>query len=114
VASYLKNHFPSYIAGRFNNTGTRGFPDIAANGANYVVAVDGTFELVYGTSCSSPVVGSMITLINDARIAQGKAPVGFINPVLYQNPQAFNDITNGTNPGCGTVGFTAVEGWDPV
>ena len=26
----------------------------------------------------------------------------------------FNDITNGTNPGCGTVGFTAVKGWDPV
>ena len=25
-----------------------------------------------------------------------------------------NDITNGTNPGCGTEGFEAVEGWDPV
>lgn len=24
------------------------------------------------------------------------------------------DITNGTNPGCGTKGFSAVEGWDPV
>lgn len=27
---------------------------------------------------------------------------------------AFNDITNGTNPGCGTVGFYAEPGWDPV
>jgi hypothetical protein len=27
---------------------------------------------------------------------------------------AFNDITNGTNPGCGTVGFKTAKGWDPV
>ena len=27
---------------------------------------------------------------------------------------AFNDITNGTNPGCGTVGFNTELGWDPV
>ena len=27
---------------------------------------------------------------------------------------AFNDITNGTNQGCGTEGFTAAPGWDPV
>ena len=26
----------------------------------------------------------------------------------------FNDITNGTNPGCGTEGFNATPGWDPV
>ncbi|KAF7800219.1 hypothetical protein EIP86_011466 [Pleurotus ostreatoroseus] len=31
---------------------------------------------------------------------------------LFQG--AFNDITNGTNPGCGTEGFSAVRGWDPV
>ena len=44
------------------------------------LAVDGTFSLVFGTSASSPVVGSLITLVNDARIAAGKGPVGFINP----------------------------------
>ena len=42
--------------------------------------IDGSFQLVFGTSCSSPVVGSMITLINDARLAAGKGPVGFLNP----------------------------------
>ena len=26
----------------------------------------------------------------------------------------FNDITNGTNPGCGTLGFNTSCGWDPV
>jgi tripeptidyl-peptidase I len=40
------------------------------------LGIDGEFELVFGTSASSPVVGSMITLINDARIAHGKGPVG--------------------------------------
>ena len=44
--------------------------------ANYVVAVDGQFELDYGTSASTPVVGSMIAMINDARLAVGKGPVG--------------------------------------
>jgi tripeptidyl-peptidase-1 len=32
----------------------------------------------------------------------------------YANPQAFNDITTGNNPGCGTNGFPAMAGWDPV
>jgi len=44
--------------------------------ANYVVAVDGVFTLVYGTSASAPVVGAVITLINDARIHLGKGPIG--------------------------------------
>ncbi|KAI7370084.1 hypothetical protein KC336_g20933, partial [Hortaea werneckii] len=40
--------------------------------------------------------------------------VGFVNPVLYTFPSVLNDVVNGTNPGCGTEGFQAVEGWDPV
>lgn len=27
---------------------------------------------------------------------------------------AFNDITEGSNPGCGTEGYNATAGWDPV
>jgi tripeptidyl-peptidase-1 len=115
VSGFLKNHSPAYPAGTYNQTG-RGIPDISANGANYVVAVDGGFELVYGTSASSPVVGALIASINDARLAIGKKPLGFLNPSLYSAgfSGAFNDITNGTNPGCGTEGFSAVKGWDPV
>lgn len=52
--------------------------------------------------------------INEERIAAGKGTIGFINPALYQNPGILNDITNGTNPGCGSDGFSAVTGWDPV
>lgn len=115
VQSFFKNFPPPYGADRFNNSqATRGFPDISANGANYVVAVDGVFALVYGTSASSPVVGAILTLINEARLYAGKSSLGFINPFLYANPGAFNDITQGGNQGCGTPGFQSVTGWDPV
>lgn len=56
----------------------------------------------------------MITMINERRIQQGKGPVGFLNSALYANPDVMNDITLGNNPGCGTQGFAAVEGWDPL
>ena len=75
-----------------------------------------------------------INRINEERIAAGKSVLGFLNPAMYANPGMFNDITNGTNPDCkstlglhnlilvvkadgylgNTVGFSAVEGWDPV
>ncbi|KAJ3512115.1 hypothetical protein NLJ89_g3712 [Agrocybe chaxingu] len=119
VNAYIDAHLtPSPFApGQFNNSGNaRGFPDVAANGANYIIAVNGEFGRVFGTSASAPVFGSIITLINDARIAMGKGPVGFINPVIYDPvfAPAFNDITTGTNPGCNTTGFSATKGWDPV
>ncbi|KAF8478880.1 subtilisin-like protein [Gautieria morchelliformis] len=117
VESFFQEHPPPYTAAQFNNSGkARGYPDLAANGANYVIGIDGEFELVFGTSCSSPVVGSLITGINDARIAVGKSPVGFINPTIYTQKfkAGFNDIKMGGNQGCGTPGFTAVPGWDPV
>ena len=115
VKSFFANHPPPYGADRFNNSQqTRGFPDISANGANYVVAIDGQFALVYGTSASSPTVGAILTLINEGRFAAGKGPIGFINPTLYANPGTLNDITQGGNQGCGTPGFTSVQGWDPV
>ena len=115
VKSYFANHKPSYSATQYNNSQTvRGYPDVAANGANYVVAVDGQVTLIYGTSASSPTFGSVVTLINEQRVNAGKSPVGFINPTLYANPSILNDITSGGNQGCGTAGFTAVSGWDPV
>jgi len=117
VKSFLENHPPPFTSAQFNNSGqVRGFPDLAANGANYIIGIDGQFELVFGTSCSSPVVASMITLINDARLAIGKGPVGFLNPTIYSPlfASAFHDITTGGNQGCGTPGFTATRGWDPV
>lgn len=115
VKSWFSNHPPPYGADRFNNSQTtRGIPDISANGAKHTVIVNGKSMLTYGTSLAVPVIASIFTLINEARINIGKSSVGFINPVLYAHPEAFNDIKSGNNPGCGTPGFEAVEGWDPV
>lgn len=79
-----------------------------------MIAIDGEFGLVYGTSASSPTLGSILTLINQERLEAGKSSIGFINPVAYANPDVFNDITEGTNQGCGTEGFSSAPGWDPV
>jgi tripeptidyl-peptidase-1 len=43
----------------------------------------------------------------------GKATVDIINPALNSHPEILGDIKNGTNPGCGTAGFSATPGWDP-
>jgi tripeptidyl-peptidase-1 len=112
---FFAHHSPSYNSTQYNNSGNvRGFPDISANGARYFTVIGNNYYYSYGTSASAPVVGSIITLINDARFAVCKGPAGFLNPVLYTYPGALNDITSGNNPGCGTQGFSAVSGWDPV
>ncbi|CRG84245.1 Aorsin [Talaromyces islandicus] len=124
VANYFKNHNPSYPyyngsilgenGGIYNRSG-RGYPDVSANGDNIAVVVNGESSLSGGTSASSPIFASIINRIIDERIAAGKpGPLGFLNPILYQNPDAFNDITEGTNSGCGTKGFSTAPGWDPV
>lgn len=87
---------------------------MAANGDNIAVYVEGEATLEGGTSAAAPIFASLVNRIDEERIKIGKGPVGFINPALYQNPWVLNDITNGTNPGCGTAGFSAVKGWDPV
>lgn len=57
----------------------------------------------------------VIALLNDFRLSQGKSSLGFLNPIIYSTGvPGFNDITSGSNPGCGTNGFTAGAGWDPV
>jgi len=56
----------------------------------------------------------MFNWINEERLEANKSTVGFINPALYANPSMLNDITNGSNPGCNTIGFPAAPGWDPV
>ncbi|KAJ6476257.1 subtilisin-like protein [Mycena sanguinolenta] len=116
VEEYYKFHKPPYGADQYNNSQrARGIPDFSVNGVNCTVVAEGLTIAVAGTSAAPPVIGAMITLINDARLAVGKSPVGFINPAIYSDAfkGAFNDITSGNNPGCGTSGFESVEGWDP-
>lgn len=99
--------------GRYNRAG-RGYPDVSANGAYMNVFVGGNPYHEFGTSLASPIWASVMTMVNQQRTLAGKGPAGFINPVLYANPWAMNDIKNGSNGGCKSDGFAAVEGWDPV
>jgi len=100
-------------ASDYNRTGA-GFPDVASQAYNFPIVVDGSVMDVDGTSCASPVFAGMMALLNDIRLNANKSPLGWLNPLFYQNPTAFQDITTGDNPGCGTKGFTAQVGWDPV
>lgn len=111
----MTNYAPNYGPNVYNDTGkARGIPDVSAIGLNGPTVFNGTTYGVGGTSLSSPIVASLVVLLNEARIAAGKGPLGFLNPTFYANPDAFNDITIGSNPGCHTPGFNATPGWDPV
>jgi len=99
--------------GIYNRLG-RGYPDISAVGDNVLIYNKGRPTLIGGTSASSPAFAAILTRINEERIAKGKKTVGFVNPVLYAHPEVLNDITVGNNSGCGTPGFFAQKGWDPV
>merc|ERR1711957_721456 len=75
----------------------RGYPDVAMAGFNYEVVIAGNTYQVSGTSASAPVVAGFATLVNSRLAEQGKPTIGFINPTLYANGGAFNDIVTGDN-----------------
>jgi len=97
----------------YNQTG-RGFPDVSTVGENFWIFCQGLDQPVDGTSCSAPTFSGIVSLLNDARISAGKRPLGYLNQIFYQHPEVFTDIVKGSNPGCGTRGFPAAVGWDPV
>ncbi|KZT68037.1 tripeptidyl peptidase A [Daedalea quercina L-15889] len=117
VTKYLSELAPGTYAGLYNASG-RAFPDVAAAGVNYTIVWDTETGLVDGTSCATPTFTAIVALLNDARIASGKPSLGFLNPLIYAinalPTTGFHDITVGDNPGCGTQGFDATVGWDPV
>lgn len=49
---------------------------IRSYSANFVIARNGNFYLAFGSSAAVQVVGAIMTLINDARLAQGKSTIG--------------------------------------
>jgi tripeptidyl-peptidase-1 len=92
----------------------RAYPDVSALGTSLEVIVRGRPEPVDGTSCSAPIFGGVISLLNAQRAMAGKGPLGFINPWVYQNPSMFNDVTSGSNDYKCCEGFSATTGWDPI
>ncbi|KAF5373905.1 hypothetical protein D9758_000883 [Tetrapyrgos nigripes] len=112
VSEYLKD-LGDEFQGLFNKTG-RAYPDVSAQGIGFQVVIGGRTQSVGGTSASSPTFAGVIALLNDFRISKGLPSLGFLNPLLYAHPDVFNDVVSGSNPGCGTDGFNATTGWDPV
>jgi len=85
----------------------RGVPDVAGDAdpaTGYNILVDGQSLSFGGTSAVAPLWAGLIARINQ-KLGHN---VGFINTILYQNPQAFNDITSGSN-----IDYSAGPGWDP-
>jgi len=113
VTQYFKVAKSLPPAADYNRSGA-GFPDVASQAYNFPIFVGGSEMAVDGTSCASPVFSGIVALLNDIRLNANKAPLGWLNPLFYANPTAFNDITSGDNPGCNTQGFQAAVGWDPV
>lgn len=84
----------------------RGVPDVCGNAdpqTGYQVRVDGQDTVVGGTSAVAPLWAGLIARIN-ALLGRN---VGFLNPILYKNPSALNDIISGNNGN-----FSATPGWD--
>lgn len=103
----------------FTRTG-RAYPDIAAMaGQQNPYCVAATMALtpsltgVAGTSAACPVAAGLFARLNAARADKGMPNMGFLNPWIYQNPQAWNDVQAGSITGArGVQGFSALEGWD--
>lgn len=121
VPAYLSSIGSTY-KGLYNATG-RGIPDVAAQGQSFVVYDKGRRALLSGTSASSPAFAGVVALLNAARKSQGSAPLGFLNPWLYNNSAALLDITSGFSSGCQNAGgglpssgarWNCTAGWDPV
>ena len=91
------------------NSSRRCVPDLSIYDSGYYIIQDGSSTPIGGTSAAAPSFSGMVALLNDARLAAGKSPLGFLNPFLYANEAAFFDITRGDNGG-----FAAVAGYDPA
>jgi len=87
----------------------RGSPDVSLLGEQFVVIANGQSVVVGGTSASTPSWGAIISLLNEECLSAsgGSKTLGFVNPLFYQNPDAFTDITQGSN----AVGENSASGW---
>jgi tripeptidyl-peptidase-1 len=116
VEEYIKGLNGSFD-GLYNKSG-RGYPDVSAQGQYFAYVWNGTVGSISGTSASTPLMASVIALVNDALLRDGKPVMGWLNPWLYKEGwRAFRDVTAGSAVGCDLGfggGFPATEGWDAV
>ncbi|PRP89064.1 hypothetical protein PROFUN_02342 [Planoprotostelium fungivorum] len=128
--SYQKDFVQQWMNGRNTtftplssfNSSNRAYPDISLSAHAYPIYDGGSVGFVDGTSASAPLMGGILSLINDRLIALGYPTLGFINPLLYHiasdRPDIYRDITSGKNNWSSAtvcqIGFDSAEGWDPV
>jgi tripeptidyl-peptidase I len=89
--------------GQYTNFSGRGFPDIAAHSLapDYRIYAGGQLANSGGTSAATPVVASIVALLNDARFRANKtSSLGWLNPLIYKYSDLFTDITSGYSVGC--------------
>jgi kumamolisin len=99
-------------------------PDVAANAdwtaSPYLLVVDGGAQPNGGTSAATPLLASLVTLINEQRGAGNR--IGYLTPLLYQakaggqtvGAQGCVDVTSGNNTTDAAGGYSAAVGYDAV
>jgi len=118
VKAYLSSGVELPDSSYYNAEG-RGYPDLSALAGTqnpYYVTYGGGRSAggVGGTSAACPVVAAVFAQLNNLRIQAGKPPLGFLNPFIYENADAFFDVTKGENNNNVGTGFKASNGWDPA
>jgi kumamolisin len=116
----VKSVNPGAIVGRC-------VPDLAANAdwyaSPYLLVVDGQPQPNGGTSAASPLVASLLTLINADRAKRAAQPIGYLTPVLYQSSDGngttigaitCTDVLSGENTTDKIGGYMAGPGYDAV
>lgn len=101
----------------------RNGPDVAAN-ANFTFYTCDDQQACLanqygGTSFAAPMWAAYVALVNQARTVQQKAPLGFLNPIIYAGNAGagtyandFHDIVSGKSGSFSAVpGFDLVTGW---
>ncbi len=110
------------VANRYSN-GMRQVPDVAANAdpySGFMIYTRGIWAVYGGTSASAPLWAAGTALVNQKLAANGKARIGFGNPVWYQllgqTPAPYHDITTGNNciaaSPCAPDTYPAAAGYD--
>jgi subtilase family serine protease len=119
---------PAWQVG-FSNNQYRGYPDVAAdadpatgayicyNGKSGPICTifgNARTSIGEGTSLATPLWAGMMADVNQYVQSQGKSPLGFLTPLLYEIAlagqfPAYHDITSGTNGH-----YQAGPGWDAI
>jgi tripeptidyl-peptidase-1 len=78
---------------------------VTAVSSFFEVVINGELQTMFGTTASTVVVSSMVSLLNFKRLKKGLKTVGFLNPSLYlyyekklnESDSFVNDVSSGVN-----------------